>query len=240
MHQLSFTFKRAHWSAVKFGQALIARVRGMTPARFDLLHCVRRDEIELWRTTPARGRRQLARARAREVPWILQRDLQRLLGVGRATLSKMLARLRDLGWVTTRRASNDQRANVVELTESGRVAIHRASKIIFGGHAFRRAYESMFAGNFIDPSRAERIERIAQLWSTADCIAKSLGDTSRLEYYFGWRDPDAYNPRLLGPTKHPPGWTPRPPPPIVRPLPFRDDRDPDVELADIWSYWLDS
>ena len=37
MHIVSFYLKRAHLQTVRFGQRVVDKIEGMTPARFDLL-----------------------------------------------------------------------------------------------------------------------------------------------------------------------------------------------------------
>lgn len=261
MHQLSFTFKRAHWSAVRVGLEVVASVPGMTPSRFDLMHCVRLGEIEMRRRVhaeraarKARGyrwatmgddgqedtgaedaretdtreedtgedwyerlkRRRAAQDRERkayyaahpeallaietfvqrgedmaiaEAARIRQSDLRRMLGVCSSSVSKMISRLVKLGWLArTRIYDGDRRTNIIELTELGRRVLLRACKIVFGARTLLRKYEGIVARYFRPKTRAELIDRIGEVWLATSHIAKDQGDTSTLEYAFGWKE----------------------------------------------------
>ena len=47
MHPITFGLKRAHLQAVAFGRKAVKKVKGMTPARFDLLYALRRQYMRL-------------------------------------------------------------------------------------------------------------------------------------------------------------------------------------------------
>jgi DNA-binding MarR family transcriptional regulator len=133
MHAISFALKRGHLQAVAFGRTAIAHVEGMTPARFDLLYLLRRVEI-LYKPDchPLDGARS-------------QPELRHDLGLHRSTVSKMLKRLEQMGWVRRTRCLLDRRVNNVALTELGLRAIWRAMRRVFRGKKIpRRAYEELF------------------------------------------------------------------------------------------------
>jgi DNA-binding MarR family transcriptional regulator len=106
MHTVFFGLKRAHHATLGVTRAALKRM-GLTAARFDLLYAAKRA-----------GRLGL-----------LQSRLRRLLGVGRTTVSRMLASLEQLGLLTRRVTWLDRRTRLVELTPRGRATItaaHRA------------------------------------------------------------------------------------------------------------------
>ena len=76
MDQVFFSLKRAHHSVLRFTRPMLAEF-GLTPARFDLLTVLELDPT--------------------------QSGVQRMLGLARATVSEMLARLEELGLVTRMR-----------------------------------------------------------------------------------------------------------------------------------------
>src|SRR4051812_46109072 len=85
MHTITFACKRAHLQAVAFGVKAVRRIKDMTPAGFDLLYAIR----------------MTAGYHARwDAPEISQAELVRTLGLHRSTVSKMIKRLKRLGWVT--------------------------------------------------------------------------------------------------------------------------------------------
>src|SRR6476620_2681814 len=116
MHALTFALKRAHLKNVAHAKSLMWAVPGMTPARLDLL-CI------------------LKRAVANEHGWgpldaaRSQADLCKDLGLHRSTVSKMLIRLQEMGWIRRDRDSADRRTMAVGLTETGlemiTVAMHQ-------------------------------------------------------------------------------------------------------------------
>jgi DNA-binding MarR family transcriptional regulator len=71
---------------------------GLTAARFDLLFAVHAHDSRRMR----------------------QRELQRMLGVCRSTVSRMLASLEELGLVRRITSDRDRRLKLVELTKQGR------------------------------------------------------------------------------------------------------------------------
>jgi DNA-binding MarR family transcriptional regulator len=110
MNVLFFGLKRAFHGSLRVFRRPLARL-GLTAARFDLLYIVLKEGGSL-----------------------LQRELQRALGVAAPTVSRMLASLEELGLVTRSVAEEDGRQRYVELTEAGRRSVLRtARKLIHSG-----------------------------------------------------------------------------------------------------------
>jgi DNA-binding MarR family transcriptional regulator len=102
MHTVFFGLKRAHHSTLRLTRVELAN-RGLTAARFDLLYALKERRSG-----------------------IRQSGLRRLLGVCRATVSKMLGSLEKLRLVKRSVDMFDRRQKVVELTNRGRWRIARA------------------------------------------------------------------------------------------------------------------
>ena len=85
VHNIFFGLKRAHHGTLRITRKLLAAF-GLTAARFDLLYAVKKER---------RG--------------ILQSALRKVLGVSRATVSRMLASLEELGLVRRTFAKQDRR-----------------------------------------------------------------------------------------------------------------------------------
>jgi DNA-binding MarR family transcriptional regulator len=96
MHAIFFGLKRAHHGTLRITRHVLARM-GLTAARFDMLFAIS------------------SRRRA----GILQSTLRRRLGVCRATASRMLASLEELGLVTRERDLYDRRQRLVRITTRG-------------------------------------------------------------------------------------------------------------------------
>ncbi len=102
MHAIFFGLKRAHHGVLRLTSYMLAGV-GLTPARFDMMFALR-------------GRHGAA-----------QRHLQRLLGVTRATVSKMLTSLQKLGFIARTIHPHDRRRKMVKLTGAGRIRFLQAN-----------------------------------------------------------------------------------------------------------------
>ncbi len=96
MHVIFFGLKRAFHGALRVTRDALA-ILGLTPARFDMLYIV-----------------------AKEGSSLLQRDLQRALGVAAATVSRMLKSLEELGLIEREVTEEDHRCRNVMLTKEGR------------------------------------------------------------------------------------------------------------------------
>jgi DNA-binding MarR family transcriptional regulator len=117
MHAMSYLQKRGHLSAVALGRKMFKDVADMTPARFDLLHALR----ENMRTCHlAAGDRMIAQA-----------TLTQRLGLTKQTVSKMIKRLVELGFVDHYRCSGDKRRMLVGLTDYGWDRLEEAYGVAF-------------------------------------------------------------------------------------------------------------
>ncbi len=105
MHVVFFGLKRAHQGVLRLTRYMLADV-GLTPARFDMMFALR-------------GRHGAA-----------QRHLQRLLGVTRATVSKMLTSLEKLGFIVRTIFPYDRRRKMVKLTPAGRMRFLQANLML--------------------------------------------------------------------------------------------------------------
>src|SRR5882757_1334451 len=121
MHAISYQLKRAHLSAVAVGRRILRGTKppddpdfdgvpDMTPARFDILYLVL-----------GRKMKYLPAPRALEMA-----TLRKKLGLARATISKAVKRLVQLGLVTCELESGNERNKVVRLTDEGTARIKRA------------------------------------------------------------------------------------------------------------------
>ena len=96
MHVIFFGLKRAHHATLALLRPVLGQV-GLTPARFDLLYA-----LNQYRNG------------------VTQSGLWKLLGVSRATVSRMLASLEQLGLLTRAIVAIDKRKRLVKLTTLGR------------------------------------------------------------------------------------------------------------------------
>src|SRR5258708_250312 len=115
MHAINYQLKRAHLCAVAIGRKILRGTKppddpdydgvpDMTPARFDILYLVLGRKV---------GRLPAPRA-------IEMTELRKALGLARATVSKAVKRLVELGLVTCGLPfSGSERNKVVRLTEEG-------------------------------------------------------------------------------------------------------------------------
>ena len=87
MHSLTFHAKRFHLGAVAFGKKVVAKVKGMTPARFDLMYAIRITNSGCPLTNRLCG-------------YFLRQDrLRKILGLSPSTVSKLIKRLVQMGWI---------------------------------------------------------------------------------------------------------------------------------------------
>lgn len=128
MHMVSFLAKRLHLVTTAFGQGVldaIARVPGMTPARFDLLCLLRQPGIVMDKRFARRAKK---RPKAREWPGRDHAEMEfaqivKRLGLHPSTVSKMVKRLREMGWVKVMRLKADRRTKIVACTDLGLACI---------------------------------------------------------------------------------------------------------------------
>jgi DNA-binding MarR family transcriptional regulator len=172
MHAVTFQIKRAHWSGVAFGKkALEKKLPTVTPARFDLLFAIRQSHPVGQPTGCS----------------IYQDELRAQLGLHPSTVSKMIKRLVQLGWVTNdEKPLDDRRTRVVRLTREGFSKIEKAIRILFRQRIHLEHFEDLFRAWTPD---VHVLEAIAAFWDTTDQVARKFGDRSTLLYSFGY-DPD--------------------------------------------------
>ena len=118
MNVLFFDLKRAFHGALRVFRRPLARL-GLTAARFDLLYIVLKEGGSL-----------------------LQRELQRALGVAAPTVSRMLASLEELGLVVRSVAEEDGRQRYVELTKAGRRSVVRTARLLIHSGAVQLTIDS--------------------------------------------------------------------------------------------------
>jgi DNA-binding MarR family transcriptional regulator len=169
MHAISFELKRAHLRSVAFGQGIVRKVPGMTPARFDLLYLLRRVAIVDGARDP------LAPARS-------QAELCKALGLHRTTVARMLKRLVELGWVQKTRCRTDRRTFNVGLTSLGLHTIWRAMRRVFRTRIVLRRYEEILRR--VQP-KVHVVRTIEGVLRTLRAIARSFRDTSYVWYHYG-------------------------------------------------------
>ncbi|HEX4448245.1 MAG TPA: MarR family transcriptional regulator [Polyangiaceae bacterium] len=104
MHTIFFGLKRAHHATLGLTRSALKRM-GLTAARFDLLFALMPIKLGM-----------------------LQSRLRRLLGVSRTTVSRMLASLEQLGFLTRKVSWSDRRTRDVVLTPRGRSTITAAHR----------------------------------------------------------------------------------------------------------------
>src|SRR5262245_42446183 len=130
MHGIAAAVKVTHLRAVAYGRKLFKRIDGMTPARFDCLYYLRRFVLT----------RSLHPVAVVATAARLSEDL----GLHRTTVSKLLKRLEQLGWIQRVPHPGDRRSKGVELTQQGSRRISHAMRIVFRRKRLRRVYERLF------------------------------------------------------------------------------------------------
>ena len=122
MHRVFFGLKRAHHGTLRITRKVLAAM-GLTAARFDLLYAVKK----------VRG-------------GMIQSALRKVLGVSRATVSRMLASLEELGLVRRTPCEGDRRQKRVALTSKGWWRISRAHRHFTRSGWAQLAIDSALAG----------------------------------------------------------------------------------------------
>jgi DNA-binding MarR family transcriptional regulator len=170
MHTIFFGLKRSHHATLRLTRAGLAHM-GLTAARFDLLYAVKQ-----WR----KG--------------VTQSALRRLLGVCRATVSKMLSSLEKLGLVRRSIAPHDRRQKVVELTNRGKWRIARAHREFTRSGWAQLAVDSALGGEG-HPYRwydeDDCLEATSLLESLLGYIRHEFGDRATLVYPWNAEEPEA-------------------------------------------------
>ena len=123
MHALMFQLKRAHLRAVAGARAM-AEKTGLTPARHDVMRAI------------------IAFGNGEGDEY--QKRIWKALGLSRATISKMVRRLVELGLLSRRRAPRDRRTFLVRLTRQGMKRWRRAFVLTWRKRPFQRRFERAF------------------------------------------------------------------------------------------------
>jgi len=121
METMIFGVKRAFYATLNITRPGLADF-GLTPARYDVLYAIA-DADTQYGVCP-------------------QRNLWRVLGVARSTMSKLLHSLEELGLVRRERWSIDRRQRYVSLTALGRARLRRAHRSLVRGNHIPLAVES--------------------------------------------------------------------------------------------------
>jgi DNA-binding MarR family transcriptional regulator len=164
MHAIFFGLKRAHHGTLRITRSVLAAL-GLTAARFDMLYAVKKSNGDM-----------------------VQSALRKVLGVSRATVSRMLASLEELGLVRRTVPPRDRRQRLVELTTKGRWRIAFAHRHLTRSGWAQLAIDSALAGEYA-PYRwcdeAACLEATASLQVMLDHIRRGFHDFATLDYPSG-------------------------------------------------------
>jgi DNA-binding MarR family transcriptional regulator len=157
MHVVFFGLKRAFHGALRVTRDAL-KILGLTPARFDMLYIV-----------------------AKEGSSLLQRDLQRALGVAAATVSRMLRSLEELGLVEREVTEEDHRCRNVMLTKEGRRCVLKAARLlIHTGHIQLMVDSALSPDRWYDPAACRRVHD--EFNRTLHYLRDAYGDVATLHY----------------------------------------------------------
>ena len=202
MHAVTFALKRGHLRTVAFGQQVLEAVPGMTPARFDLLCLLR--QAGIWRGVGAREGGLAEPMR--------QTEIWQRLDLCRTTVSKMLKRLEEIGWIRREIHPRYKKWKLVFFTAEGLRAIWKAMKIMFRQRVMLRYFERIM---HVRRPQMHIVEAIYNLWEDIFFVALCFGDRSKVHYDMGAQyDPDEAVPSRQ---REPFAKLYRPPPAKVRP-----------------------
>jgi DNA-binding MarR family transcriptional regulator len=164
VHRIFFGLKRAHQGTLRVTRGVLAAL-GLTAARFDLLYAVK-------------GKRD----------GIIQSALRKVLGVSRATVSRMLASLEELGLVRRSVSKKDRRQRLVELTTKGRWRIAFAHRQLTRSGWAQLAIDSALAAKYSAfrwCDEAACLEAAASLHVMLDDFRHGFYDFATLDYPIG-------------------------------------------------------
>jgi DNA-binding MarR family transcriptional regulator len=164
MHAIFFGLKRAHHGTMRITRKVLAAV-GLTAARFDLLYAIKGERCG-----------------------ILQSALRRVLGVSRATVSRMLVSLEELGLVRRTVARQDRRQKLVELTTKGRRRIAFAHRQFTRSGWAQLAIDSALVSQYAEYlwcDEAACREAAASLHVMLDNLRRGFHDFATLDYPSG-------------------------------------------------------
>jgi len=164
MHRIFFGLKRAHHGTLRITRKVLATM-GLTAARFDLLYAVKKVR---------RG--------------MIQSALRKVLGVSRATVSRMLASLEHLGLVRRMPYEGDRRQKFVALTGKGWWRISRAHRHFTRSGWAQLAIDSALSGKYDDHrwcNDAACVEANEALHATLENVRRGFRDFATLDYPCG-------------------------------------------------------
>ena len=162
-----FRLKRAHHGVLRLGRVPLKEM-GLTAARFDLLFALTYEGLE--------------RASA-----IWQSVIRRMLGVSRATVSRMMISLENLRFVRRQKSQEDRRQLEVELSDEGWFRIREAYKRLTWNHWALLALHSAMSGVKVGESTwldvdPNMIEHRMALDGYLDKVRRGFGDFATLTY----------------------------------------------------------
>ena len=174
MHAIFFGLKRAHHGTLRITRDALARM-GLTAARFDMLYAIK----------------------LRHKSGVLQNALRRTLGVCRATVSRMLASLEELGLVRRTVHFHDRRQRLVVLTTLGRWRIAFAHRHITRSGWAQLAVDSALCSEgskYHWYDQDECIAATSRLEKMLEHLRRAFFDRARLHYPWNphlidWVDP---------------------------------------------------
>jgi DNA-binding MarR family transcriptional regulator len=169
LNQIFFACKRAFHGVLRVTRRPLGSL-GLTAARFDLLFALLSGEVD---ASMPYGTRQS--------------ELRRKLGVCGSVVSRMLASLEALGWVTRERLPQglDGRQRLVRLTAAGRQRIVAAFQMLRRA-SWRLVHQAICFGKHLEPS--QQFFHTEHLESYLRGIREEYGDTATL--YYPWHPDD--------------------------------------------------
>jgi DNA-binding MarR family transcriptional regulator len=164
MHRIFFGLKRAHHGTLRITRNVLGAL-GLTAARFDLLYAVKNERYGL-----------------------IQSKLRKVLGVSRATVSRMLASLEELGLVRRSIPAADRRQKLVELTTKGRWRIAFAHRHLTRSGWAQLAIDSALAAKYSAFRWCDEeacLQAAARLHVTLGDLRHGFYDFATLDYPLG-------------------------------------------------------
>lgn len=178
MHPIVFQAKRLHLRTVAFGHRVLRKVEGMTAARFDLLCLVR--QAALWRDLGDPRTNGL-------LVGMSQLEITRRLDLCRTTVSKMLTRLEQMGWVRRVQDTKDKRRKRVFFTALGLRQTAHAMRIVFRQRKLLARFELIARKRW--PYKKDVVRALQDLWIDLDFLAGAFADQSMVHYHMGIDEP---------------------------------------------------
>jgi DNA-binding MarR family transcriptional regulator len=163
MHRIIFGLKAAHLGAVGFAKGFLGIVPHMTPARYDLLYVIRMSGNIFGRSHA-----------------LDQSELRRMLGLHASTVSKMIKRLVEIGWLAKNLGRRPRRTNSIHLTEAGFEALELARRIVEKRRTVRWWFDSKFRPLFHGWAAAHTA--IYRFWHDVDHMAAAFDREINLLY----------------------------------------------------------